>query len=225
MIDAPPNMKPKVFRIVVVDDHPVVREGLRALLSCEADFLVCGDAGTNADALNLIRAEAPDAVIVDVLLDHESGLDLIRDIKTLNPRVRVLAHSMHDDQNYAERALAAGAQGYINKREVPHKIIAALRMVLSGEVYLSERMKQHILQRSIAGNAPRQKTPIESLTNRELEIFRLIGKGLTTSEISDSLNLSTKTVETHRQNIRRHLQLDNTNKLAREATQWVLENG
>lgn len=225
MVDENTNIPPKAFRIVIVDDHPIVREGLRVLLSREVDFNVCGDVGTALEALALIRSESPDAAIVDVVLGNESGLELIRDIKSLDIGVRILAYSMHDDLLYAERALAAGAMGYINKRNGIRSIIEALRMVMAGEVFLSDRMKQHIINRNIASGPIRQKTPIETLSNRELEIFRLIGQGMTTTEIGTQLTLSTKTIETHRQNIRRHLQLDNTHKLAREATQWVLENG
>ncbi len=213
------------IRIIIVDDHPIVREGLRILLGRDSRFDVCGDVGTAAEALELIAATAPHLAIVDVLLDDENGLDLIRKIKGLHQNIRIVACSMYDDLLYAERALGVGAMGYINKRTGISKITDAIRMVMAGEVFLSERMKQHILNRSVANGPLRLQTPIESLSNRELEIFRLIGHGMTTSQIGGLLKLNTKTIETHRKNIRRHLQLDGTHQLTREAAQWVLENG
>lgn len=214
-----------VIRILLVDDHPIVREGFRALLQREPGFEVCGEVGTVKGAQELIAAQAPHLAIVDVLLGNESGVELIRGIQGINPSVRILACSIFDDRLYAERALAAGATGYINKRAAPSQLIEAIRSVMSGNVFLSESMKQHIIHRSVCRESLSLESPIETLSNRELEIFKLIGHGLTTAEISSRLLVSTKTIETHRQNIRRHLQLDNTHKLAREAAQWVLENG
>jgi len=214
-----------VVRILIVDDHAAIREGLRSLLSREPDIEVCGDAGNAMTALNLVRKESPGLAIIDISIGDESGLDLIRRVRELDPNIRVLAWSMYDDLLYAERALSAGAMGFINKREGTHTVVEAIRTIRAGNVYLSERMKNHMIHRSVGRQAVPSKTPIETLSNRELEVFRMIGMGLTTAEIARSLHLSVKTVETHRQRIKRKLQLDDTNKLVREATHWVLENG
>ena len=208
-----------------MDDHAAIREGLCLLLSREPGFEVCGDASSVVTALNLVRTESPTVAIVDISIGDESGLELIRRIKETDGTVRILAWSMYDDLLYAERALRAGAMGFINKRESTRKVVEAIRAIKAGDVYLSERMKNHMLSRSIGGRPAGKKTPVETLSNRELEVFKLIGTGMTTAEISKSLHLSVKTVETHRQRIKGKLQLDDANKLVREATQWVLENG
>lgn len=213
------------IRVAIVDDHPSVREGLRALLEREGGFAVCGEAGDVPGALTMISKASPDVVIVDISLENENSLDLIRRLKAKNSTIRILAWSMFDDRIYAERALAAGAMGYINKRELTQTIFAAIRKVMDGEVFLSVKMAGHMLQRSV-GEQPREgKTPIQTLSDRELEVFRMIGKGMTTTEISRALHLSVKTVETHRQRIKHKLQIEDASKLVREATQWVLENG
>jgi DNA-binding NarL/FixJ family response regulator len=212
-------------RILIVDDHASIREGLRAILSREPGIDVCGDAGDAMAAMKLVREESPTLAIVDISIGDESGLDLIRRIRELDATVRILAWSMYDDLLYAERALSAGAMGFINKREGTRTIVLAIRSIVAGNVYLSERMKNHMIHRSVGRKSPDSKTPIETLSNRELEVFRMIGNGLKTAEIAKSLHLSVKTVETHRQRIKRKLQLDDANKLVREAAQWVLENG
>jgi len=212
-------------RILIVDDHASVREGLSLLLSREPALEICGDAGDSATALKLISELAPTLAIVDISIGDESGLDLIRRIKELDGRVRVLAWSMYDDLLYAERALGAGAMGFINKREGTQQIINAILVIKSGNVYLSERMKNYLLQRSVGSRVPMLKQPIETLSNRELEVFRMIGNGMKTKIIAKQLHLSVKTVETHRHRIKIKLQMDDANKLSREATQWVLENG
>lgn len=219
------KIESNVIRIIIVDDHPIVREGLRVLLSRETGVEVCGDAGTAAEALTLIGSESPHQAIVDVLLEDGNGRDLIRSIRVLDQSVRILACSMYDERLYAERAIAAGAMGYVNSRASISTIIEAIRAVMAGEVYLSDRMKQHIIDRCAASGPIRQETPGKTLSNRELEIFRLIGHGMTTSEIGGLLNLCPRTMETHRQNIRGHLQLDSTHNLSREAAQWVQANG
>mgnify|MGYP001554099765 CR=1 FL=1 len=219
------NSECTVIRIVIVDDHPVVREGLRALLSREPRFEVCGDVGTASAALELVRSQAPHMAVVDILLHNENGLDLIYRMKSLCPGIRMLACSMYDDQLYAERALAAGAMGYINKREVNNKIIEVVRRIMGGEVYLNEGTKQAIINRRVACGSLRPTATIEALSNRELEIFRLIGHGMTSSEIGQLLKLSAKTIDKYTQNIRRLFQLESNHKLTREAAHWVLENG
>ena len=225
MADKNERRSTSAIRILIVDDHAAIREGLRSLLNREPGLEVCGDVGTAGEALNAIRVESPTVAIVDISIGDESGIDLIRRIKELDARVRVLAWSMYDDMLYAERALGAGAMGYINKREGTRTIVEAIQVIKGGDVYLSERMKNHLIHRSVGGGHAARKAPIETLSNRELEVFRMIGNGKTTVEISKLLHLSVKTVETHRQRIKVKLQLDDANKLVREATQWVLENG
>ena len=213
------------IRIVIVDDHAAIREGLRLLLNREPGLDVCGEVGTTVEAIKLIQESRPTVAIIDISIGEESGIDLIRRIKQIDENVRILAWSMYDDFLYAERALAAGAMGYVNKREGTRTIVDAIRSIKSGDVYLSERMKNHMLSRSVGGRPVSARTPIETLSNRELEVFQLIGNGKKTSEISKLLHLSVKTIETHRHRIKVKLQLDDANKLVREATQWVLENG
>jgi DNA-binding NarL/FixJ family response regulator len=214
-----------VTRIIIVDDHPVVREGLRAVLSRESQFEVCGDVGTAAAALDLVRSQSPDVAVVDILLDNENGLDLIYRLKSLSLGIRMLACSMYDEHLYAERALAAGAMGYLNKREASRKIIEVIRTIMGGEVYLNEATKQDIINRRVACGPLRPTAPIESLSNRELEIFRLIGHGMTPSEIGESMDLNAKTIDKYSLKIRRLLQLKSNHKLTCEAVHWVLENG
>jgi len=213
------------IRILIVDDHAAIREGLGNLLSGEPDFEICGDASTVADALKLVGEKSPNVAIVDISIGDESGLDLIRRIRELDENVRILAWSMYDDLLYAERALGAGALGYINKREGTLELIAAIRTIKAGDVYLSKRMANHMIHRSVGARPAPMKSPIETLSNRELEVFKMIGNGKTTAEIAKTLHLSVKTIETHRQRIKSKLQLGNASQLVREATQFVLENG
>ena len=215
----------KGIRVAIVDDHPSVREGLRVLLEREGGFDVCGMAGTVSEAITMIGQECPDVAIVDISLGKDNSLDLIRRLKAKHHALRILAWSMFDDLLYAERALAAGAMGYINKQEATQKIFVAIRKVMDGEVYVSEKMANHMMHRSVGGRPREDQSPIASLSDRELEVFRMIGGGMTTAEISRALHISVKTVETHRQRIKDKLQIEDAPKLVREATQWVLENG
>lgn len=211
-------------RILVVDDHPIVRRGLREMVDDEPDLEVCGEAEDAAEALRQVAATDPDVVIVDLTLKAGHGLELIQQIHARHARVKMLVSSMHDESLFAERALRAGALGYINKQESPEKIIDAVRQVLRGEIYLSPRMANRLLHR-IADGGPLEKSPIESLSDRELEVFEMIGQGLSTKQIAAKLTLSHKTIETHREKIKTKLNLTNSTQLNRHATQWVLENG
>ena len=186
---------------------------------------VCGGAGSVIDALKMITSESPDVAIVDISLGDENSLELIRRLKARNGSIRILVWSMFDDLLYAERALSAGAMGYINKQEATQRIFVAIRKLMDGEVYVSEKMANHMMHRSVGGRPREDKTPIQTLSDRELQVFRLIGGGTSTAEISRSLHISVKTVETHRQRIKDKLQIVDAPKLVREATQWVLENG
>jgi DNA-binding NarL/FixJ family response regulator len=214
----------KKYRILIVDDHPIVRRGLRELVADEPDLEVCAEAADVAEALREIEKTAPDVVVVDLTLKSGHGLELIQEIRTRHAGTKMLVSSMHDESLFAERALRAGASGYINKQEPPEKIIDAMRQVLRGGVYLSPRMANRLLHRITTGELL-GRTPIEGLTDRELEVFEMIGQGLSTKQIARRLELSHKTIGTHREKIKAKLDLKNSSELSRHATQWVLENG
>ena len=214
----------KAFRILIVDDHPMVREGLIARISRHSDLEVCGEAADIPEALVQLKEAIPDLVIVDISLKAGSGIDLIKQIKAQHEGTKMLVASMYDESLYAERALRAGAMGYINKQEMAEKVILAIRRVLSGKMYLSPQMTDRILHRALGGGDA-EGSPVGSLSDRELEIFGLIGQGRTTREIAGELHLSIKTVETHRENIKAKLNVKNSAELGRHAVQWVLENG
>jgi DNA-binding NarL/FixJ family response regulator len=213
------------IKILIVDDHPIVREGLAARIARQSDLTVCGEAEDVADALDLVKTTQPDLAIIDLSLKSGQGLDLIKRIHASSPNTKALVSSMYDESLYAERALRAGALGYVNKQEMSEKIIEAIRQVLDGKIYLSPRMTERFLQRAVGSPPQLGKSPIETLTDRELEIFKLIGKGKTTRQIAADLHLSIKTVETHRENIKSKLNIVNAAELSREAVQWVMENG
>lgn len=211
-------------RILVVDDHPVVRKGLLALINEEADLQVCGEAEDAVEALRQVDALQPDLVIIDISLKKGHGIELVKQIKARNQQVRMLVSSMHDESVFAERALRAGAQGYIGKQEVPEKIIDAIRQVLQGKIYLSPTMTERILHRAAHPDEVVGRSPSECLSDRELAVFELIGQGFTTRVIAEKLHISIKTVETYREHIKTKLNLANTAELSRHAVQWVLEN-
>jgi DNA-binding NarL/FixJ family response regulator len=209
-------------RILVVEDHPLVRAGLRSFVDAEADLMVCGEASTARDAIELARTQNPDLVLVDISLEDGNGIDLIKRLKAKHPALRMLVCSMHDESLFAERALNAGAHGYINKHQAAEEVLDAIREVLAGHVYLSEEM----VERVITGFAKKKEggsSGIEALTDRELEVFGLIGQGLSTSKIAERLQLSVKTIETHREKIKRKLQLPSGGELVRHAVQWHIE--
>lgn len=217
------EIESKKYRILVVDDHPIVRRGLRELVADEPDLAICGEAEDVAQALQQVEETRPDVVIVDLTLKDGHGLELIQQIKARNRHIKMLVSSMHDESLFAERALRAGAAGYISKQEPPEKILAAMRQVLRGEIYLSSWMSTRLLHRITSGEAL-NASPIESLSDRELEVFQMIGQGLSTKQIAKKLELSHKTIETHREKIKAKLNLKNSTELGRHATQWVLEN-
>jgi DNA-binding NarL/FixJ family response regulator len=216
----PPRSTPWV---ALVDDHPVVRQGLATLIANEQDLHVCGSVGSAAEALDLVRAERPDLAIVDISLQDTSGLELIKRLKAVAPELKVLVSSMHDEALFADRALRAGALGYISKEEAIEEVVTAVRQVLAGKVYLSARMTERLLRSAASGVSPGAgEAPERALSDRELEVFTLIGEGLATREIARRLNLSVKTVETHREHIKKKLELADNNKLIRRAVEWVL---
>jgi len=208
--------------ILVVDDHPFIHEGLEATLSIHEDLFICGEARTAREALSLIEKHKPDVIISDISLGNKSGLELIRDLKQLYPQLPVVVLSMHDETVYGLRALQAGAKGYVMKREKTSKLVEAIRQVLAGHIYVSHQLSTHLvseLSRS-KGKASNQ-TGINLLTDREFEIFQLIGSGKKTSEIANALSISIKTVNAHRSNIREKLSYDSFNDLLVNAVRWI----
>jgi len=212
-------------RILIVDDHPLVRAGIAALIGNEPDLMVCGETAVFSEALQLARGTEPDLAIVDLSLADGSGLELVKRLKGCEPDVQILVCSMHEESLFAQRVLNAGAMGYINKQEATSHVIEAIRRVLDGKVYLSERMTERVLYGLAGGGALGGAASIRNLTDRELEVLSLIGRGLVTSEIAEQLHLSVKTVETHREKIKKKLNLSSGGELTRYAVQWVLEQG
>lgn len=214
-------------RILIVDDHPVVRCGLKEILSGESDLEICGEAASAKEGLAQVEELSPDLLIVDLSLrGGAGGFDLIKRVRKRWPETKMLVSSLHDEKLFAERALQAGAQGYIQKSEAADRIVFAVRQVLSGKIYLSSDMTQRMLEKSAqVGPAAPQVQGIAALSDRELEVFSLIGEALTTQGIAERLHLSVKTIESHRENIKRKLGLANTNELIRRAVEWSLRQG
>jgi DNA-binding NarL/FixJ family response regulator len=211
-------------KVLIVDDHPAVREALAIRISQAPDLEVCGEAQGVADALEVVREKRPDVAIIDIALKKGDGIDLIKRIRARTEDLFILVWSMYDERLYAERALRAGANGYITKEHATDRIVEALREVLSGKVYLSPTMTDALLHRAVGrpkGNAG--EGTVETLSDRELEVFRMIGKGLKTNEIAEQLHLSVRTVWTYRDRIREKLDLGDGAALVRYATQWALE--
>ena len=211
-------------RILLVDDHPMVRRGIADVLNREKDLEVCGEAADVAEAMRELERTQPDLVLVDLTLKSGHGIELIEKIKAVDPRVKTLVSSMHDETLFAERVLQAGAMGYLTKQEPPETLLGAIRQVLRGEVYLSPRMTSRLLHRMAVGGSSTED-PIKSLSNREIEVYEMIGQGLTIQQIAARLHLSPKTIETHREKIKQKLNLKNSTELNRRAVQWVLEGG
>lgn len=214
----PPGAQPA--RVLVVEDHPIVREGLAQLLQEQEDLVICGGVGRRSEALRAVERLKPDVVVVDISLGDGSGLELIKDIRARFADLPVLVLSMHDESLYAERALRAGAQGYVMKDEATETVVAAIRRVLEGGIWLSERMSGRMLRNLVSGGGE-PTTPIERLTDRELEVFELIGRGLDVGEIAARLHLSPKTIEYYRSRIKDKLQVRHTKELLRRAVLWV----
>ncbi len=214
----------QVKRVLIVDDHPLVRTGLNQMISDEPDLEVCGEAAGVTEAMARIEDTKPDLAIIDISLKEGSGLGLIKKIKTRDDPVKMLVLSMHDETMFAERALHAGAMGYVEKHEASTRIIEAIREVLSGQIYLSKGMMNRLLSGLAGSHLKFDKSPLKHLTNREFEVFELIGEGITTSQIAARLHLSVKTIETHREKIKKKLNLSRSNELIRYAMQWVLED-
>jgi len=212
----------KAKRIVIVDDHPLFRKGLEQLINSSDDaFHICGEAGDAAEGMSVIRELKPDLVIVDLSLPGANGIELIKNVRFEFPKLPVLILSMHDESLYALRALRAGAQGYVMKQEALENVIVAIREVLAGRPYLSHDMSAKLITNFASGT--NEANPTDKLSDRELEILELIGKGRDVHEIAEALHISRKTVETHRAHIKEKLNLKNAREVARFAVQW-LEN-
>jgi DNA-binding NarL/FixJ family response regulator len=210
-------------RILVVDDHPVVRLGLKEMIAHEPDLEVCGLAESAAEALSALDRQTPDLAIVDISLPDQNGLELIKQLRARSASPKILVNSMHSEKLFAHRTLKAGAQGYISKDEDTDELLRAIRLVLDGGIYLSEDMTQHLLQVTAGSDASPGEAGVAALSDRELEVFGLLGKAATTRAIAERLKLSVKTIETHRENIKIKLGLKNNNELIQRAVEWWLK--
>ncbi|MFH0908978.1 MAG: response regulator transcription factor [bacterium] len=206
--------------VLIVDDHPIVRQGIKGLLQQEKDLVVCGEADSAGEALTCLSALRPDVVILDISLNGSDGLELTKAIRARDAMLPILIMSMHDEALYAERALRAGANGYIMKKEVASNLVQAVRRVLSGDIYVSENARQRILH-NVTGAAAVAESPLNRLSDRELEVFRLIGHGRGTQQIASELHLSVKTIETYRAHIKEKLDLKTATELVRYAVQFT----
>lgn len=216
-ITAAPTRK----NILIVDDHPMMRDGLAALITAQPDLAVCAQAADAREALQAIESLRPDLVLMDISLPGKSGLEAIKDIQSLAPGLATLVLSMHDESLYAERVLRAGARGYVMKQEGGKRIMDGIRAVLEGKVFVSEKMSARIMNAFTGRRAAEATSSVESLSDREFEVFQLIGRGRSTKEIADQLHLSVKTVEVHRVNIKAKLQLTTSPELVHYAVRWV----
>jgi len=221
-----PKAKPTQKRLLIVDDHPMMRTGLAQLIDSEGDLKVCAEADNAGQAINVVSKQRFDLALVDISLPDKNGLELIKDLRAITPELPILVVSMHDEMSYAERVLRAGARGYIMKQEGGEKFLQAIRRVLAGQVYVSEKMSARILE-TLSGSSQGQNTnsPVRRLSDREFEVFQLIGQGVGTKEIAIRLRLSIKTVEVHRANIKQKLNLTTSTELVRYAVRWLDSQG
>ena len=210
-------------KVLLVEDHPMIRERLASLINKDLHMEVCGEADNIQSALQLARETNPDIAIVDITLRGSSGLEFIKDLRAQGIRTAVLVLSMHDENLYAERVLRAGAKGYITKDEASAKVIEAIRKVLAGEIYVSEKIKATILHRIATVGAPAEASGVDLLTDRELEVFRLVGQGHNSREIAETLHLGETTIDTYRARIKEKLHIRNAAELYSRAAQWVQE--
>ena len=218
------KIKKDKFKIFIIEDHPLMCESLTRLFNLESDLLVCGQAGTIHEALRKLPGANPDIVIVDITLPDGNGLDLIKDMKRRSIHSLVLVLSMHDESLYAERALRAGAKGYIMKHEASQEVLKAIHRILEGEIYLSEKMGARMLHKIADAKSVNHALSTEGLSDRELQVFQLIGKGRGTRQIADELCVSVKTVESYRAHIKLKMNLENAHELTQHAVHWVESN-
>lgn len=211
-------------RLVIVDDHPMLRRGVAEVINSEPFYEVVGEAGNLGDAYNIVSKEKPDLVIVDISLDGNNGVELMKELQHRWPGLPILAYSMHDEQIYAERVLRAGAKGYLMKQSPLESLLDAIQQILKGKIYLSDQMSDRLLGKLVGAGSSvgTTQSPIEKLSDRELEVLQLIGKGMTTSQIADKLCLSVKTIETYREHLKTKLNLQSGPELTRYAIEWSL---
>jgi DNA-binding NarL/FixJ family response regulator len=217
----PARNKPSVKRLLIVDDHPMMRTGLAQLIDNEGDLKVCAEAENAAQALDIAVSRTLDLILLDISLPDKNGLELIKDIRAVKPGLPILVVSMHDESLYTERVLRAGGRGYIMKQEGGKKLLQAVRQVLNGQIYVSEKMSAGILETFSGRHAETAISPVQQLSDREFEVFQLIGQGKSTREIAVHLHLSAKTVEVHRLNIKKKLKLKTATDLVRHAVRWL----
>lgn len=216
-------MTSKRTRIVLIDDHPVVRRGMNDLLSHEPDLLVCGEAEGETDALVTLEEQRPDVVVLDLTLKDGNGVDLIKQIRGRFHDTRIVVLTMHDESLFGARCFRAGASGFVNKEEASEKVIEAIRTVCTGRLYLSDRLAERVLRRAFGTTEDPSASELDNLTDRELEVFGMIGRGMTTRQIADRLHLSHKTIESYRENIKAKLNLQNAVELTQRAVRWTME--
>jgi len=212
-------------RILVVDDHPLLREGVMQLINRQRDLSACAEAASLEEAQAVLEKDAPELILLDLRLGGGDVLEFIKASRTRFPKVRILILSQHDEPLYAERTLRAGASGYVIKEEAPGEVLTAIRLVLTGEIYISRKIAAVVLQRMVQAGQPDGTTRLEDLTDREFTIYQLVGSGLTSREIAEELKLSVKTIETHRENIKHKRGLRNATELVHDATEWVGKHG
>ncbi|MBN1649633.1 MAG: response regulator transcription factor [Spirochaetales bacterium] len=209
-------------KVVVIDDHPIVRQGFVQLINMEDDLQVVGEAETASEALRIISTQKPDLALIDLSLKDSNGLELIKDVIHIIPELPILVVSLHDENIYAERALRAGAKGFIMKAEATDNVMTAIRQVLNGNIYLSNELKLKLVEKMTSGSGKGNISPVDVLSDRELEVFMFIGKGLKTRAIAESLNLSIKTIETYKSHLKLKLDLQDGTELIQRAVEWVL---
>lgn len=220
-----PGKSKSVKLVLIVDDHPMMRQGLAQLIDNEPDLKVMAEADTGGQGLDIVVKEKLDLAVLDISLPDRNGLELIKDIRSVKPELPVLVISMHDEALYAERVLRAGARGYIMKQEGGNKLLQAIRQVLTGQIYVSEKMSARILETFSGRKSEQSASPVARLSDREFEVFQLIGQGKGTKEIAQHLNLSVKTVEVHRAKIKEKLSLQTATDLVRYAVRWTESQG
>ena len=217
--------KPGKLRVLLVDDHPLMRRGMRTLIEQQPRFEVCAEAESAPQAFEMVRRWSPHVTIVDISLQSTNGIELTKGLRAQSPEMHVLIVSMHDEELYAERALRAGAEGYLMKHEAGDKIIVALDRILQGEIYISDRLKEKMLHRFVNHRAEKTHSVIDTLSDREMEVLQLIGNGYGTRAIADQLKLSVKTIDSYREHLKIKLNLKSGSELVRYAIQWMKSQG
>ncbi|MEM6645727.1 MAG: response regulator transcription factor [Bacteroidota bacterium] len=214
----------KLTKIILVDDHPIIREGMRTIIEREPDLIICAEAEDAHDALSAVDATKPHLAIVDLSLKSTSGFNLIQDLKSFHPDLIVLVLSMYDEMTYAERVIRAGALGYITKQNATDNIVEAIRCVLQGQIYVSEAVSSQLFQQMVDGKLPASDNPTSALSDRELQVYQLLGEGKSPRQIAEILTLSVKTVESHIERIKAKLNVGSGRELTRQAMEWVIRS-